>query len=419
MTTGPPGSTGTTGTTGGASGPAATAGALRGERVVLRAYVLFRLGGLLQVVIGAVATFPYYQPLWAGVSLCVFVFGESLALIAAGLRLRRVPPRVLVAADAAVMAAVLVVGGGLADRTHGHTWAYFVYPFSLLASIGFGLVLTRLASVLALAALPAAAYAVTAVTQLGEPAWNAAPNSVPYLANAGIAWAVARTLRRTGRELDRATDTAMAKEAELAAERERVRHARLLHDRVLQTLETLAREPWITDPGLHAHVRAEAVWLRGFVRGERPATGNGDLASGLARLAEDMARIGLTVEVHTAQLRSASERAASAALPEEVAEALVEAVREALTNVVKHAGTARAVVRAERAGGAVLVSVLDNGTGFDPATLAPGSGLDGSVRDRVAGVGGRAVIDSAPGAGTYVEMRVPLAPMAAEPRHRL
>ncbi|MFD5749967.1 sensor histidine kinase [Streptomyces sp. NPDC127033] len=387
----------------------ATAGALRGERVVLRAYVLFRLGGLLQVVIGAVATFPHYQPLWAGVSLCALVFGESLALIAVGLRLRRVPPRVLVAADAAVMAAVLVVGGGLADRTHGHTWAYFVYPFSLLASIGFGLVLTRLASVLALAALPAAAYAVTAVTQLGEPAWNAAPNSVPYLANAGIAWAVARTLRRTGRELDRATDTAMAKEAELAAERERVRHARLLHDRVLQTLETLAREPWITDPGLHAHVRAEAVWLRGFVRGERPATGNGDLASGLGRLAEDMARIGLTVEVHTAQLRSASERAASAALPEEVAEALVEAVREALTNVVKHAGTARAVVRAERAGGAVLVSVLDNGTGFDPATLTPGSGLDGSVRDRVAGVGGRVVIDSAPGAGTYVEMRVPLA----------
>ncbi|WP_326811320.1 ATP-binding protein [Streptomyces scopuliridis] len=381
------------------------AGVLRSERVVLRAYVLFRLGGLLQVVIGAVTTFPHYRPLGAGVALCAVVFGESFALIAVGLRLRRVPPRALVAVDAAVMAGVLVVGGGLTDRAHGHTWAYFVYPFSLLASIGFGLVFTRLVSVFALAALPAAAYAVTAVAQLGEPVWNAVPNSVPYLVNAGVAWAVARALRRTGRELDIATDTAMVKEAELAAERERVRHARLLHDRVLQTLETLAREPWITDPGLHAHVRAEAVWLRGFVRGERPVTGNGDLASGLAGLAEDMARIGQTVEVHTAQLRSASERAAT--VPEEVADALVEATREALTNVVKHAGTARAVVRAELVGGAVMVSVLDNGTGFDPTTLPPGSGLDSSVRDRVAGVGGRVTIDSTPGAGTYIEMRVP------------
>ncbi|MEV4971218.1 sensor histidine kinase [Streptomyces scopuliridis] len=381
------------------------AGVLRSERVVLRAYVLFRLGGLLQVVIGAVTTFPHYQPLVAGVALCAVVFGESFALIAVGLRLRRVPPRALVAADAAVMAGVLVVGGGLTDRAHGHTWAYFVYPFSLLASVGFGLVFTRLVSVVALAALPAAAYAVTAVTRLGEPVWNAVPNSVPYLANAAVAWAVAGALRRTGRELDIATDTAMVKEAELAAERERVRHARLLHDRVLQTLETLAREPWITDPGLNAHVRAEAVWLRGFVRGERTVTGNGDLASGLAGLAEDMARIGQTVEVHTAQLRSASERAAR--VPEEVADALVEATREALTNVVKHAGTARAVVRAELAGGAVMVSVLDNGTGFDPTTLPPGSGLDGSIRDRVAGVGGRVTIDSTPGAGTYVEMRVP------------
>ncbi|MFD4112054.1 sensor histidine kinase [Streptomyces niveus] len=387
-------------------GPPSTAGVLRSERVVLRAYVLFRCGGLLQVVIGAVTTFPHYQPLCAGVALCVGVFAESVALIVAGLRLRRVPPRALVVADAVVMAGVLVVGGGLADRTHGDTWAYFVYPFSLLASVGFGLVFTRLVSVVALAALPAAAYAVTAVTQLGEPTWNAVPNSVPYLANASVAWAVAGALRRTGRELDAATDTAVAKEAELAAERERVWHARLLHDRVLQTLETLARMPRIIDPGLHAHVRAEAVWLRGFVRGERPATGDGDLASGLARLAEDMARVGQTVEVHTAQLRSVAARAA--ALPEEAVDALVEATREALTNVRKHAGTTRAVVRAELTENAVLVSVLDNGTGFDPSALPRGTGLDGSVRGRVVGVGGRVTIDSTPGAGTYVEMRVPL-----------
>ncbi|MFE7127818.1 ATP-binding protein [Streptomyces sp. NPDC057617] len=54
------------------------------------------------------------------------------------------------------------------------------------------------------------------------------------------------------------------------------------------------------------------------------------------------------------------------------------------------------------------VSVLDNGKGFDPAELPRGLGLTGSVRDRIGAVGGRTVVDSEPGAGTYVEMRVPL-----------
>ncbi|MFJ9582352.1 sensor histidine kinase [Streptomyces acidicola] len=400
-------------------------GALRNERIVLRAYVLFRLGGLLQVAIGAVATHPHYRPLWAGLALCAAVFAESLALVAVALRRRRVPPPALAVADSVVLAVVLVVGGGLADHTHGSTWAYFAYPFSLLASIGFGLVVERLAAVLVLAAVPASAYAATAVLRLGEPVWNAVPNGVPYLANAGIAWAVARALRRTGRELDAATSTAAAREAELAAERERVRHARLLHDRVLQTLETLARTPWITEPGLRAHVRAEAVWLRGFVRGEHPAPGRAgpegrhgpdgpdgttQLAHGLSSLAEDMARVGLAVELNTAQLRSAGRReGAGAAVPALVAEALVDATREALANVLRHAGTERAVVRAELSGNAVLVSVLDNGTGFDPSAVPGGGlGLRSSVRDRVTGVGGRVQVESAPGTGTYVEMRVPL-----------
>ncbi|MER6092257.1 sensor histidine kinase [Streptomyces bluensis] len=396
-------------------------GVLRNERIVLRAYVLFRLGGLLQVAVGAVATHPHYRPLWAGLALCAAVFAESLALVAVALRRRRVPPPVLAVADSAVLAVALVVGGGLADRTHGSTWAYFAYPFSLLASIGFGLVVTRLPAVLALAAVPASAYAATAVLRLGEPVWNAVPNTVPYLANAGIAWAVARALRRTGRELDAATSTAAAREAELAAERERVRHARLLHDRVLQTLETLARTPWITDPGLRAHVRAEAVWLRGFVRGEHPAPGGAGtdgtahLVHGLSSLAEDMARVGLAVELNTAQLRSAGRREGTgAAVPAPVAEALVDATREALANVLRHAGTERAVVRAELSGNAVLVSVLDNGTGFDPSAVPGGGlGLRSSVRDRVTGVGGRVQVESAPGSGTYVEMRVSLSATGA------
>jgi signal transduction histidine kinase len=51
--------------------------------------------------------------------------------------------------------------------------------------------------------------------------------------------------------------------------------------------------------------------------------------------------------------------------------------------------------------------VKDDGTGFDPATAREGMGLSRSVRGRVADVGGRVEVDSAPGRGTEVRLWVP------------
>jgi signal transduction histidine kinase len=70
------------------------------------------------------------------------------------------------------------------------------------------------------------------------------------------------------------------------------------------------------------------------------------------------------------------------------------------------------VVRAvlDRKGSALMVSIVDQGKGFDPKAAAngPGTGLAKSVRDRLTQVGGTTQVTSAPGCGTEVELSVPL-----------
>ena len=66
------------------------------------------------------------------------------------------------------------------------------------------------------------------------------------------------------------------------------------------------------------------------------------------------------------------------------------------------------MVLVRRGQGAVL-SVTDNGKGFDPRTVRRAGRHLGlvSMRDRASGVGGRLTVQSAPGKGTTIEMEVP------------
>jgi signal transduction histidine kinase len=82
-------------------------------------------------------------------------------------------------------------------------------------------------------------------------------------------------------------------------------------------------------------------------------------------------------------------------------------VREALTNVHKYAGPARAEVVVARAGGAVDVTVRDNGIGG--AGVRPGGGLAG-LRERVVEFGGMLEVHSPPGVGTLLHAVLPLVP---------
>jgi signal transduction histidine kinase len=92
------------------------------------------------------------------------------------------------------------------------------------------------------------------------------------------------------------------------------------------------------------------------------------------------------------------------------ARAVVAAASEALTNAAKHGGVAQVSVFAEVADGEVFVAVRDRGRGFDQA-VAPGpdrGGLAHSIVGRMQRQGGTATIRTAPGAGTAVELRLPI-----------
>jgi signal transduction histidine kinase len=83
-------------------------------------------------------------------------------------------------------------------------------------------------------------------------------------------------------------------------------------------------------------------------------------------------------------------------------------VQESLTNVARHAGATEVTVTLDSTGEACLVTVQDDGVGFNPARVCKTSlGLLG-MRERVWMVGGDIEIDSAPGKGTTVVVRVPL-----------
>jgi signal transduction histidine kinase len=64
-------------------------------------------------------------------------------------------------------------------------------------------------------------------------------------------------------------------------------------------------------------------------------------------------------------------------------------------------------VTLRRSDGVLAFSVADDGTGFDPALTAHGTGLQG-IADRLGALDGAVSVESTPGSGTTVTGRVPV-----------
>lgn len=188
-----------------------------------------------------------------------------------------------------------------------------------------------------------------------------------------------------------------------AAARERERLSRDIHDSVLQVLALVGRR------GQEAGGEAAEIGrlaadqeraLRALVSAA-PETVDGELD--LRALLSAYATSSVTVSTPATPVVLAAARARE----------IAAAVGAALANVAAHAGeAARAWVLLEDAGSEVVVSVRDDGNGFDRARLeearAEGRlGVAASIEGRVRDLGGTAVLDSRPGAGTEVELRVP------------
>lgn len=104
--------------------------------------------------------------------------------------------------------------------------------------------------------------------------------------------------------------------------------------------------------------------------------------------------------------------------PEHEVKVLVyRAVQEAVANLARHSQATRVEMVLEARDERVVVSIEDNGVGFDttrlfnaPASVAQGIGLR-SIREQAASLGGRLEIASSPG-GTRLELSVPFVPQS-------
>jgi signal transduction histidine kinase len=202
---------------------------------------------------------------------------------------------------------------------------------------------------------------------------------------------------------------------EVAVLEERSRLARELHDAVTQTLfsASLVAEAlpatWEKDPHEGRGLLQE---LRGLSRGAlaemrtlllelRPAalmeTRLEDLLRQLGEAANGKTGIPITVKVD-----------GKAELPPEVQIALYRITQEALNNVVKHARAHQVTVQLHyqdgdtSPGSRVLLSVSDDGRGFDPAQVPPNHLGLGIMQERAQAIGAIFTVKSQPGQGTQV-----------------
>jgi signal transduction histidine kinase len=108
------------------------------------------------------------------------------------------------------------------------------------------------------------------------------------------------------------------------------------------------------------------------------------------------------------------DRGVPRAIDPNVSLCLYRVVQEALHNIVKHGGARQASVKLAGSSGAIELHVADQGRGFIPD--APGNRGLGlvSMRERVKLLGGQIAIDSSPGAGVKLAVRIPLAPAVKE-----
>jgi signal transduction histidine kinase len=88
--------------------------------------------------------------------------------------------------------------------------------------------------------------------------------------------------------------------------------------------------------------------------------------------------------------------------------ALIAAASEAMVNAAKHSGADKVSLFQEANEQGVEVFVTDQGKGFDPASISSDRrGIVDSIVSRMEKVGGLAEIDSEPGEGTEIMLRLP------------
>jgi two-component system sensor histidine kinase DegS len=205
----------------------------------------------------------------------------------------------------------------------------------------------------------------------------------------------------------------------LGQEAERARLAREIHDGPAQALaNTVMRLQFVEQmvkqrpddvemelAKLRAAIQASLKDVRRFIFNLRPASlSESGLVPTLQYYTQDYSdqfNIGVEVNIPQNLVLSPSQELV-----------VFRVIQEALQNIQKHAEAENAVVNVQqRSGGPLVVTIADNGKGFDSKTVRHGrTGSAGlvSMRERAATVGGTLKVDSRPGTGTTITLTLPM-----------
>jgi len=229
-------------------------------------------------------------------------------------------------------------------------------------------------------------------------------------------------------ERKRAEQSLLDAEAELqsltrrlvqAEESERRRIAGELHDRVGQTLSALNINLDIllgmlgesAPPDVRMRLRDSLALVDGTLQSienvmaelRPPLLEEYGVGAALGWHAEEFSRR-TGIEIEFEDLAKQKNRQ----LPREAGVALFRISQEALNNVAKHANARRVTLRLEPVGTDMVLTIQDDGDGFDPAKQGRSSryGMT-TMKERVMAAGGQLEVDSTPGKGTTLRAKVP------------
>jgi signal transduction histidine kinase len=187
--------------------------------------------------------------------------------------------------------------------------------------------------------------------------------------------------------------------SERIRQEERAEVAAHLHDSVLQTLALIQRSE---DPARMAILaRHQETELRDWLYGTAPLDG-ADLVSTALKQAAKRVEGDFQIPVDVVSVGDVA--------VDERTRAVVAAASEAMVNAAKHSGADRMSLFVEVGEDSALeVYVTDQGKGFDIGSIPPDrKGISESIRSRMEKVGGVAQIESEPGEGTEVLLRLDL-----------
>lgn len=195
---------------------------------------------------------------------------------------------------------------------------------------------------------------------------------------------------------------------DLAVREERNRLARDLHDSVIQSLYSLSllSEGWRRSTESDAHLervseisRQALKEMRLLVYELRPLglQHDGLLGALHQRLEAVERRAGIETRLRADDVYE---------LPAAIEEGLYWIAQEALNNALKHAGASQIAVRLDSTDTNIVLTISDDGAGFEPCNVNYGMGLQ-NMTERAQRLGGTVQIASAPGAGTTIMVAIP------------